>query len=742
MSQSFTYDDLNRLTQAVGSAYGTQNFAYDSIGNMTTKGNLTMSYGTGGSPARPHAVTGVTYSGANYPTFCHDLASGSCAMTYDGNGNMSQRGGDLLTYDSENRLTQMKTYDGQDGSNTYTLKPGWNVISFTYLPADRSVSNVMSSLTFNTDYNQISTWDNVSSSWKNWVNDSDFNDFTQFEYGKTYEIYNQTGSNKSLTVTGKTAALDISHSIKSGDNFISPAVKSSTNISSVLSTLVLNTDYSDVKRFNATTQTWESYVGGAFTKFDVGKGYNIIGLRNASFSYGKTETITTFVYDSTGARVKKTAAGTTTVYLGKDYDVTGSLSTKYIFLGDRRVASRDSSDVKLYFHEDHINSSNVITDSSGNQAALYEYDPYGSTVTHTGATDVKHRFTGQEADDSTHLYNYNARLYDPQLGRFITADPTVQRPADPQDLNRYAYARNNPIRFTDPTGLGWLSKLFAAIAAAITLPFTAGQSAWIIIGIAALAGAVGGLAGAAIEKSNLLKGALEGAAIGAAVGTGASLAEGAPGGGGNLVGYKVTDVEMVTGYTESGKAIVESYTFTQAIVSETTSPLIPNIIGATTAAGGNAASKALPERKPKQTDIQLDVYSRPAGFGLRHTFLFDRTNNRIWEMSSTCTDGNFATCGLSGAPLGFIHSNTFEGDAVTQYLQRWSGTYQKEYTVNVQQNSFYKAVQMYEQRSAGLPYNPAWQNSNYAAKSVVQNSGGQSQTIKHAPDSAFDFKAA
>ncbi len=463
MSQSFTYDDLNRLTQAIGSAYGTQNFAYDSIGNMLTKGNRTLAYGAG-APG-PHAVTSVTWSGNNFPTFCRDLASGNCNIDYDVNGNMTTRGGDILTYDSENRLKEMKAYAGVDGTQNYTLKPGWNAVSFPYLPDDKSIPSILSTLTFNTDYDQISTWDSAASAWKHWVNDSDFNDFSNFEYGKTYEIYNKTGVDKTFSVTGKSPALDLTHSIKSGDNFISPAVKTAESISSLLASwnLSLGTDISDIKRFNATTQTWESYASSQFTQLEPGKGYNIIGLRNCSFTFGKTETITDFIYDSTGARVKKIAGSTTTVYLGKDFDVEGSTATKYIFLGDQRVSSKKSDGSFFFYHTDYISSSNVITDNSGNQTALYEYDPYGTTVTHTGAAEVKHRFTGQEADDSTGLYYYNARYMDPQLGRFVTSDPTVQHPTDPQDLNRYAYARNNPIRFTDPTGLSWLSKLFGAI---------------------------------------------------------------------------------------------------------------------------------------------------------------------------------------------------------------------------------------------------------------------------------------
>ncbi len=473
MSQSFTYDDLNRLISATGSAYGTQTFQYDPIGNMTRKNNLIMTYGPAGLPAGsvagPHAVTSVqrTASSGQAPSF-FPLNADRCALVYDSNGNMTQRGVDSLSYDSENRLKEMKTYEAKDGSITYNLKPGWNVISFPYLPDNKSISNVLSSLTFGTDYDQVSTWDSASGTWNHFVNDSDFNDFTQFEYGKSYEIYVTKAGGVSFTVTGKSPATDISHSIKVGDNFVSPEVKQPESIASLLGAwgLALGTHLSDIKRWNASTQSFELYSQGTFTQFEPGKGYNIIGLRNASFAYGKVETTTTFVYDAAGARVKKTAGSTTTIYLGKDYDITGGVSTKYIFLGDRRIASKDSSGTALYFHGDHLNSSNVITDSSGNQAALYEYTPYGEVVTHTGSASVKHQFTGQEKDDSTGLQYFASRYYDPQLGRFITADTIVPKLINPQEFNRYSYVNNNPVKFTDPSGHkkhGFWSVFFAVV---------------------------------------------------------------------------------------------------------------------------------------------------------------------------------------------------------------------------------------------------------------------------------------
>jgi len=63
-----------------------------------------------------------------------------------------------------------------------------------------------------------------------------------------------------------------------------------------------------------------------------------------------------------------------------------------------------------------------------------------------------YQFTGQRHNSSVDLYFYNARYYDPALGRFIQADSIVPSPGNPQSLNRYAYTLNNPLRYTDPTG--------------------------------------------------------------------------------------------------------------------------------------------------------------------------------------------------------------------------------------------------------------------------------------------------
>ena len=61
-------------------------------------------------------------------------------------------------------------------------------------------------------------------------------------------------------------------------------------------------------------------------------------------------------------------------------------------------------------------------------------------------------YTDQEYDAESGLYNYNARLYDPAVGIFISPDSIVPDLYDPQILNRYAYVRNNPLIYVDPSG--------------------------------------------------------------------------------------------------------------------------------------------------------------------------------------------------------------------------------------------------------------------------------------------------
>jgi RHS repeat-associated protein len=78
-----------------------------------------------------------------------------------------------------------------------------------------------------------------------------------------------------------------------------------------------------------------------------------------------------------------------------------------------------------------------------------------NSVTHRG-------FTGHEMLDAVGLIHMNGRVYDPQVGRFISADPFIQSPLNSQSLNRYSYVGNNPLNATDPSGYFSFKKFFKA----------------------------------------------------------------------------------------------------------------------------------------------------------------------------------------------------------------------------------------------------------------------------------------
>jgi RHS repeat-associated protein len=116
-----------------------------------------------------------------------------------------------------------------------------------------------------------------------------------------------------------------------------------------------------------------------------------------------------------------------------------------------------------YYHANHIGSVTVVTGEKGQVAASRQYKPYGDPYDWNGAKagprELLQTFQGHQFDDASGLYYFNARFYDPEIGRFLSADTQVTNRSDPTTLNRYAFAGGNPVQFVDPTGHGFLSAI-------------------------------------------------------------------------------------------------------------------------------------------------------------------------------------------------------------------------------------------------------------------------------------------
>lgn len=252
--------------------------------------------------------------------------------------------------------------------------------------------------------------------------------------------------------------------------------------------------------------------------------YEYDGYNNLLKIKNSKGVIEEYFYDDSGQRIKKIhyLKNETTYYVNDNFvtivNSSGTYNIKY-FYADGQLVARQEAGKTYYYHPDSLGSTNIVTDEYGNVVEKTEYEPFGKVL--TGGSD-RYGFTGQELDKTGLMY-YNARYYSPSLMKFTQPDTIIQDVYDPQSLNRYAYARNNPIKYTDPSGHFAFLAVLAVIAVVAVVSavvdfgvqmynnnWDAGKVDYGQVGLAAGIGAVAGAVGAAVG--------VVGGAIGAGLG--------------------------------------------------------------------------------------------------------------------------------------------------------------------------------------------------------------------------------
>ena len=160
-----------------------------------------------------------------------------------------------------------------------------------------------------------------------------------------------------------------------------------------------------------------------------------------------------FTYDGDGKMVKSIMDGVTTIIVSPIYQVKMNAGnsgpgviTKYYPGGAMRVGG-----ALYYTLSDHLGSTSLTTDANGNKIAEMRYKPWGEVRYKYGDSQTDRTYTGQRSYSSDFgLMFYNARWYDPAIGRFAQADTVV--PSEVQGYDRYAYVNNSPVNYADPTG--------------------------------------------------------------------------------------------------------------------------------------------------------------------------------------------------------------------------------------------------------------------------------------------------
>jgi RHS repeat-associated protein len=166
---------------------------------------------------------------------------------------------------------------------------------------------------------------------------------------------------------------------------------------------------------------------------------------------------TSYTYDAAGNLLLQSDPGTTTLYLPGEQiflnTATGTLSgTRYYAIGGVTVAARTSATQFSYLVGDQQGTGSMAINSTTLAVTQRWLDPYGNPVgTPASSWPGTAGFVGGTADPATGLTDLGAREYNPAEGAFISPDPLLD-PSDPQDLNPYAYASDNPSTDEDPSG--------------------------------------------------------------------------------------------------------------------------------------------------------------------------------------------------------------------------------------------------------------------------------------------------
>jgi RHS repeat-associated protein len=166
----------------------------------------------------------------------------------------------------------------------------------------------------------------------------------------------------------------------------------------------------------------------------------------------------TYYFDAFGVHAELMIGATGT---SQWFDYIGSGGS---MVGVRVLNTTTNSVITRYFHTDNLGSISVITDESGAVVERDSYDAWGKRRFPTGADDpagsltsqTTRGFTGQEELAAVGLVHLNGRVYDPLVGRMMSADPMVPDPMNGQAWNRYSYVINNPLALTDPNGYCFL----------------------------------------------------------------------------------------------------------------------------------------------------------------------------------------------------------------------------------------------------------------------------------------------
>ncbi|MES2982235.1 MAG: RHS repeat-associated core domain-containing protein [Verrucomicrobiota bacterium] len=492
--ESFTYDSLGRPLTTSKTQFGetfTTSTVYDALGRVASSTD----------------AGGLTVMNGYDETYSFPLRQTLAPGTYEGAGTV---------------LWQAGTYDSKGRTLTQQLAQNVN-ISASYDPAKGDVLALSATRNGNSIQNKTYTWDSLGN--LNTRNDLVAKRSETFGY----DTLNRLTSSSVVALPGatitsvpppQTYSYDIKGNLLTKGNSATLTYASPTRIHAVTSATVkgFNRTYSYDAAGYVTSDGKRTYTWTSFGQLKSLQYQGVPSLKDFSGNTVHTNAssvVSLFDFDAAGGRARQTKeriSGNdsrkieTTLYLGS-YErenhttkTNGSASPVLVktvhrhSLGGGMIYTRvlggiDPGTKLTNVIADHLGSTDALVvgiwngSSFASQSTEYQsFDAWGerrdantqisyrasdADPFRTSAKDHDRGYTGHEQLDDSGLIHMNGRIFDPELGRFLSPDPVVQIPEYSQNFNRYSYVLNNPLNATDPSGFSFISKAFSKIGSFI-----------------------------------------------------------------------------------------------------------------------------------------------------------------------------------------------------------------------------------------------------------------------------------
>lgn len=543
-----SYDRLDRITRMAFADGSSVTWGHDRDGNVTTMtdptGTTVMSYDEMGR------LSARTTPDDKTVTYGYDKAGNLTAVT-DSNGTTT------YAYNAINLPVQVTAPDGR--STTMTYDASYNRTSLNH-PNGIAVTSTYDSSNRVTQFAFVKGTTTLRRTTYSYLNPDTFNSDGQLRYRATeadgtrtmysYDRLNRLERARTETASGGYVSL-YSYSY---DGMGNAKIRAGDNSS---------IDYIDDGEFDAASRLARitRFEGSSIAVEDYSHdpvGRMTGSSRGASFSYNTTGQTTSIsprtgdglpieaVYRGVGQAERvavgpvarnldtpvvcpgigcvdpdPTIAPTTFGYtsLGLSSATTAGITTTWVRDPAGGLLSQQTPTSAQYLLTDPAGTVLAVADQNGALTATYTYDPFGGVAATTGDPSITPWRIAGAHQDPTGLYKIGERYYDPTLGRFTQPDP-IHNPLDPKLWNPYTYVGNDPINYTDPSGLSWWRDLAcevktivgavvftgAVFAAIASITYTAGAAIplWAKVGYIAMIGIT--TVGTGYEAGALLSG--------------------------------------------------------------------------------------------------------------------------------------------------------------------------------------------------------------------------------------------